>query len=135
MPAPNLQELKTDSLLTKAETKVASGYVSGMIGKEIADTLGISHTTVLHHTQHIYDKAGIPRSTNSLVAWFLSKNFDLDLSEFRRRLGAFILLAITTLQIASQDFDNNPIRRFPTRRLTESKARSRKKDEGNTYEL
>lgn len=132
-----MRELKTGSILTKAETKIASGYVSGMIGKEIADKLGISHTTVLHHTQHIYDKTGIPRSTNSLVAWFLAKNFDLDLSEFKRRLVAFILLCITSLQIASQDFDNNPIRRFPTRRITESKARSRarRNEEDNTFEL
>ena len=132
-----MEKLKTDSILTKTETKVASGYVSGMIGKEIADIMGISHTTVLHHTQHIYDKTGIQRSTNSLVAWFLSKNFDLDLSEFKRRIGAFILLCITTLQIASQDFDNNPIRRFPTRRITESKTRSKAKrnEEENTFEL
>ena len=132
-----MSELKTDSILTKAETKIASGYVCGMIGKEIANECGLSHNTVIRHTQNIYDKTGIPRSTNALVAWFLAKNYDIDLSEFRRRLGAFILLCITTFQIASADFDNNPIRRCPTRRV-ESKLRSRTKkndDDLNTYEI
>ena len=29
--------LKTDAILTRAETRIASGYTSGLIGKEIAD--------------------------------------------------------------------------------------------------
>ena len=53
-------KLETDKVLTPAETRIASGYVSGMIGKEIANAAGISHNTVIRHTQHIYDKTGIP---------------------------------------------------------------------------
>ena len=40
-------KLETDKVLTPAETRVASGYVSGMIGKEIASAAGISHNTVI----------------------------------------------------------------------------------------
>lgn len=78
--------LVTDNILTRAETRIASGYVCGLIGKEIADVCEISYNTVVRHTQNIYDKAGIARSTNALVAWFLASNFHLDLGEFRRRI-------------------------------------------------
>ena len=91
-------KLKTDQILSPAETRIASGYACGLIGKEIAEECGISHNTVVRHTQNIYDKTGIPRSTNALVAWFLSKNYDIDLSEFRRRLGAFLLLCLVSFQ-------------------------------------
>ena len=60
--------LPTDRVLTRAETRIASGYVCGLIGKEIADACGVSHNTVVRHTQNIYDKTGIRRSTNALVA-------------------------------------------------------------------
>ena len=48
-----------DTELTKAEKRIAAGYVDGLIGKEIADRCGISYNTVVSHTQHIYEKAGI----------------------------------------------------------------------------
>lgn len=125
--------MKTDSILTKSETKVAYGYVSGMIGKEIADEIGISYNTVVRHTQNIYEKTGIPHSTNALVAWFLSKNYDIDLSEFRRRITAAFLLAIVSCQIVISDFDNQMIRRFPSRRIEARKgARKRRNDEDDT---
>lgn len=81
-----MNELATDTILTPAETRIASGYACGLIGKEIADTCGVSYNTVVRHTQNIYDKTGIRRSTNALVAWFLAVNFDIDLDEFRDRL-------------------------------------------------
>ena len=73
--------LATDALLTPAETRVAVGYCYcyGLIGKEIAVNLGISYNTVVRHTQNIYEKTGIRRSTNALVAWFLSANFNINL--------------------------------------------------------
>ena len=113
---PESAPLNTDIILTKAETKVASGYVAGLIGKEIADACGISYNTVVRHTQNIYEKTGIGRSTNALVAWFLSENFHIDLAEFSRRVGAAILLAIVSVQIAGTDFGNMPVRRIPARR-------------------
>ena len=58
-----LTPLLTDAILTPAETRIASGYTAGLIGKEIADRCGISYNTVVKHTQNIYDKAGIKRST------------------------------------------------------------------------
>lgn len=127
-PAP----LNTDVILTKAETKVASGYVAGLIGKEIADTCGISYNTVVRHMQNIYEKTGIGRSTNALVAWFLSENFHIDLAEFRRRVGAAILLAIVSVQIAGTDFSNMPVRRIPARRpapVRRAGRRNRKDDD------
>lgn len=132
-----MKRLATDSILTKAETRVASGYVSGLIGKEIADACNISHNTVVRHTQNIYDKTGIPRSTNALVAWFLEKNFNLDLSEIKRGFGAFILFLLVSFQIAVTDFDNQFVRRTSTRRVEVRKSgrRSKRGREEDTYYL
>lgn len=129
--------LKTDAVLTKAETKIASGYVCGLIGKEIADKCDISYNTVVRHTQNIYDKTGIPRSTNALVAWFLEKNFNLDLSEIKRGFGAFILFLLVCFQIAVTDFDNQFVRRASTRRVEVRKSgrRSKRGREEDTYYL
>jgi|GEM_PF-723185 len=125
------EPLKTDDILTPAETKVASGYVAGMVGKEIASACGTSYNTVVRHTQHIYDKAGIPRSTNALVAWFLEKNLNLDLSEFRKRIGAAILLCIIGIQMVFTDFDSDFLRQASAKRVearTKEGRRGRKKE-------
>lgn len=107
--------LKTDAYLTPAETRVAMAYVLGDIGKEVATRLNIAYYTVVRHTQNIYDKVGIRRSTNALVAWFLSENYGIDLRELARRAGATVLMAIfcSTILFGSDD----PIaRRCRTRR-------------------
>ena len=129
--------LPTDGVLTRAETRIASGYVCGLIGKEIADACGVSHNTVVRHTQNIYDKTGIRRSTNALVAWFLSENFGIDLREFRRRLGAFVLFLLASFQIATADFDNAFVRRVPSRRVETRKGGRRREEDGDdgTYHL
>ena len=95
--------LHTDSVLTRAETKVAIAYTMGDIGKEVGTRLGIAYNTVVRHTQNIYDKTGIRRSTNALVAWFLSANYDIELKELARRIGAAVLLAIFTLTFNADD--------------------------------
>ena len=125
-------KLETDKVLTPAETRIASGYVSGMIGKEIANAAGISHNTVIRHTQHIYDKTGIPRSTNALVAWFISENFHIDLGEFKRRVGAALLLAIVAFQTITTDFSSDFVRSSRVRRVEARKGgRRRRRDEDN----
>ena len=130
--------LPTDKVLTKAETRIACGYVAGMIGKEIANACGVSYNTVVRHTQNIYEKTGIRRSTNALVAWFLSKNYDIDLGDFRRRVGAFFLLIIVSVQTVCVDFDNSPVRRFPSRRIEARKGagkKGRREDDFDTTDL
>ena len=74
--------LATDAVLSPAETRVAVGYCYryGLIGKEIAERLNVSYNTVVRHTQNIYEKTGIRRTTNALVAWFLATNFNINLS-------------------------------------------------------
>ena len=126
--------LNTDGVLSPAETRVASGYVSGMIAKEIADACHISPYTVVRHTQNIYDKTGIKHSTNALVAWFLEKNLNLDLSEFRRRVGALVLLGLVTFQIAVTDFDSSFVRQAGARRVEAARkaGRSRRKENDTT---
>lgn len=130
-------KLDTDKVLTPAETRVASGYVSGMIGKEIASAAGISHNTVVRHTQNIYDKTGIPRNTNALVAWFISENFHIDLAEFKRRVGAALLLAIIAVQTVATDFSSDFVRSARVRRVEARKGgrRRRREDDENTFEL
>lgn len=128
-----MEKLATDSVLSPAETRIASGYACGLIGKEIADACGISYNTVVRHTQNIYAKAGIPRSTNALVSWFLSVNFKLDLAEFRRRLGAAILLAILSVQTFSGTTDLMAVRRCSPRRIEARSVRRCRRDDGDIY--
>lgn len=102
--------MRTDKILTPAETRVAIAYTLGDIGKEVGTRLGIAHNTVVRHTQNIYAKTGIRHSTNALVAWFLSKNYDIDLGEIARRLGAGLLLMIFSITFTVED-DSQPIAR------------------------
>lgn len=127
------ERLNTDGILSPAETRVASGYVSGMIAKEIADACGISPHTVVRHTQNIYGKAGIGHSTNALVAWFLEKNLNLDLSEFRRRVGAVVLLGIITIQVCATDFDSDFVRQGASRRTETARRAGRGRRKDNDY--
>ena len=113
--------LRTDNVLTPAETRVAIAYTLGDIGKEVGARLGIAYNTVVRHTQNIYEKTGIRRSTNALVAWFLSENYSINMSELARRIGAAVLLALFSLTFAVED-DQPMARRIRTRsrRRTES---------------
>jgi DNA-binding CsgD family transcriptional regulator len=85
--------MKTDSILSKAEARVSRGYVEGLSGKEIADRLCISYNTVIRHTQNIYEKIG-RHSIHGLVAWWFCANFDIELEEIIRRIGAACLLGL-----------------------------------------
>lgn len=126
--------LATDAVLTPAETRIASGYVAGYIGKEIASACDISYNTVVKHTQNIYDKAGCRRSTNALVAWFLSVNARLDLREFERRLGALLLLGLLAFQMAYDQGDNY-VRRSAPRRVEARKAGGRRRKDDDTLQI
>lgn len=113
--------LNSDAILTPAETRIAVGYAEGLIGKEIAQRAGISYNTVVRHTQNIYEKTGIRRSTNALVAWFLSLNYGIDMSELRRRIGSACLLALFCFHLAMGADDDMMCRRARrTRRRNES---------------
>lgn len=92
--------LATDDILSPAETRIAAGYCEGLIGKEIAEREHISYHTVVRHTQNIYEKTGIRRSTNALVAWFLSRNFRIDLREVCRSVTGFCLFVLMAFQTA-----------------------------------
>lgn len=103
---PAHRSLVTDRVITPAETRVAIAYTLGDIGKEVAERLGIAHGTVVRHTQNIYEKVGCRHSTNALVAWFLSQNYDIDLGELRRRLGAMVLMVLfSTFTFGNPDTD------------------------------
>lgn len=114
--------LQTDAVLTPAETRVAMAYVLGDIGKEVGERLGIAYNTVIRHTQNIYDKARIRRSTNALVAWFLAENCGIDLRELSRRAGAGFLAIIicSTIFFGSDD-------------MLARRARSRRRGEETEY--
>lgn len=129
------QKLKTDEVLTHAETRIALGYVEGKIGKEIARENNLSYNTVVRHTQNIYDKTGIPRSTNSLVAWFIAKNYSLDLSELRKAFYSLVMLAIMCHQIVKPDFGNTPLRQYRARRIEARAPRARGRRRKDTLNL
>ena len=126
---------RMDTELTKAEKIIAAGYVDGLIGKEIADRCGISYNTVVSHTQHIYEKAGIRHSTNALVAWFLAKVYDLDLGELKRSIGAMALLLLVSFQIAATDFDNSFLRSARARRVEARRPSRKTRRDEDTYQL
>lgn len=115
-------DLKTDIVLTPAETRVAMAYVLGDIGKEVGVRLNIAYNTVVRHTQNIYDKAGIRRSTNALVAWFLAENCGIDIADLARRAGAGFLAIIvcSTIFFGSDD-------------MLARRARSRRRAEETEY--
>lgn len=96
-PKEQYQNLRTDAVITPAETRVAIAYTLGDIGKEVAQRLGIAYGTVVRHTQNIYERVGIRHSTNALVAWFLSMNYGIDLGELARRVGSGALLVLFSL--------------------------------------
>jgi DNA-binding CsgD family transcriptional regulator len=127
--------LPTDDILSPAETRVAAGYTAGLIGKEIADRVGISYNTVVKHTQNIYDKAHCKRSTNALVAWFISRNAGIDLREFERRIGALLLLALLALQMAADPSSNQFVRRSGRTRSEARARRGRRRDDESTLDL
>lgn len=127
--------LPTSEVLSKSETRIAVGYTDCLIGKEIADRYNISYNTVVKHTQNIYEKAGIRHSTNALVAWFLGKNYGLDLGELRRAAESLFLLVLFFIGLANSA-DNTFSRRAPTRRVESRKGGRRKtEDDSMTYFL
>ena len=90
--------LVTDDILTPAETRIAAGYCEGLIGKEIAEKEHISYHTVVRHTQNIYEKTGIRRTTNALVAWFIARNCRIDMREVLRSVTGFCLFVLVSVQ-------------------------------------
>lgn len=102
--------MKTRSILSEKEEQVARLYVLGYIGKEIAEKLNIAYRTVVVHTQNIYEKTGISRSTNALVSWWYQENFEIDIKKIIAIV--FLCLSIPTelkvsLQRRSQTMNTN----------------------------
>ena len=64
----------------------------------------------------------------------LEKNLNLDLSEFRRRVGAAALLGLLAFQICVTDFDSDFVRLSGSRRIEASRkaGRGRRKDNTTT---
>ena len=121
--------LATDDILTPAETRVAARYCEGLIGKEIAERERISYHTVVRHTQNIYEKTGIRRSTNALVAWFLSRNCGVDVRELCLGItGAFLLavMAVNTVAMTGSEYVRVQGRRVEVRARTRTR-----RDEGD----
>ena len=81
---------------------------------------------MVRHTQNIYEKTGIRRSTNALVAWFLSLNYGIDLSELRRRIGAACLLVLFCFHLAMGADDDMMCRRM---------WRTRRRDDAELMEM
>ena len=123
-------------MLSGAECRIAEGYVCGFIGKEIAEKMNLSYNTVVRHTQNIYDKTGIQRSTNSLVAWFLEKKFNLDLSEIRSTFGAIVLIFVLGYQIVCTDYHDYFLRSRATRvEMRSTRGKRSRKDKHSTASL
>lgn len=129
------QALPTDEFLTPSETAIAAGFAIGMSGKEIAEVNNISLKTVLAHTQNIYNKTGIHRGINALAVWFIEKNYNLDLTEVRKRAGAMLLLGIVMFQTVTTDFDSQFVRPARAVRTARQTRRKNDTDNDNTFNL
>ena len=123
-------------LLSGAECRIAEGYVCGFIGKEIAEKTNLSYNTVVRHTQNIYDKTGIKRSTNSLVAWFISQKYNIDLSEITQKFGAVVLVLALGIQVITTDYKDAFLRSRATKvEVRNIRVRRGKKTRRDTFQL
>jgi len=68
--APAVTSLPASSQLTTREREVLLFLVDGAANREIADALGISSKTVMHHTVAIYRKLGV-RGRTEAATWAL----------------------------------------------------------------
>lgn len=104
-------KIPSDEIISPAETNVALACCKGWDDKEIADKLHISRNTVIRHKQAIYEKAGIRHTANALVAWFISTNFSINLSDVERRIGAAVLALIFSVFTFGSDSEAQVLRR------------------------
>ena len=73
---PRLRGVSINQELTEREEQVAALAASGMVSKEIADALGITHATVDTHRTNIYRKLGNhrrPGNITDLVMYALAR--------------------------------------------------------------
>lgn len=99
---------RTDSLFTRREREVVDYIVRGYSLRETADKLCVVYQCIANHTQSIYDKAGIfeHRTLNALTSWWFRTNFDINLCEVARRIGASgLLLLFCTYTFGGGDND------------------------------
>lgn len=125
--------LATDDILTPAETRIAAGYCEGLIGKEIADREHISYHTVVRHTQNIYEKTGIRRSTNALVAWFISRNCNIDMREMLRSATGIFLFVLMSVQTVLYTGDSYVRTSRGCSTVTRVQRTRTRKDNDNTF--
>lgn len=87
----------------------------------------------MRHTQNIYEKTGIRRTTNALVAWFIARNCRIDMREVLRSVTGFCLFVLVSVQTVLCSGDTYV--RVPRGCRTEARMqRSRtRKDNDNTY--
>ena len=98
--------MKQDAVLSNRETQVAELLAWGAAKKEVADMLTISTRTVENITRNVYVKIGIQKATELCVWWFTTKcGVSMNLSPFKRRMGALVLLLLMTPTAFGQ---NNP---------------------------
>jgi len=62
-----LERLSRRHGLTNRERAIYSSVLQGLSDKEIADTCGISLTTVRTHLKHVYEKTGVSSRTQLLA--------------------------------------------------------------------
>ena len=68
---PSPQE---NELLTPREDEILALLAKGLLGKEIANHLGISHETVGSHLKNIYRKLGVTSRTQATIKFFQRKS-------------------------------------------------------------
>lgn len=95
--------MKQDAVLSNRETQVAELLAWGAAKKEVSDMLTISTRTVENITRNVYVKIGIQKATELCVWWFTTKcGVSMNLSPFKRKMGALMLLLIMTHTVFGQ---------------------------------
>lgn len=95
--------MNQDAVLSNRESEVAELLAWGAAKKEVAAMLAISTRTVENIARNVYVKIGIQKATELCVWWFTTKcGVSMNLSPFKRRMGALVLLLLMTPTVFGQ---------------------------------
>lgn len=114
-------------MTTTRELQIAELIAWGQTEKDIARNLYLSTDTVKTHKKNLMRKIGA-HNIADVTRWFITKteNIRLTKSEFARQTISVFLLLLTLGDIAGHQ---EVYRVFRTKTRTETRARTRRKDE------
>lgn len=112
-------------ILSPRESQIAELLAWGAAKKEVADMLNISTRTVENFCKIIYLKIGIQKATELSVWWFTTHcGVSMDLSPFKRRIGALALFLLMLPTVFGQT--NDEMARYRCSRSQQQRTAARR---------